>query len=343
MQLCLIQNNPYISSLKKENKCPHCRQIFFKNQSGIGMELPAKARNIDDGRCPYAGISNMVLAFRASDIFFKAHKTALSIKCAFKGEEIYEINNRRIAVDDNSYLILNNGQEYSSYIEARREVESFCIFFSEKFINDMFRNFSLTHNKLMEEPESTSEYNVNFFQTLHHSDNLITPIIKEMKDNVMNLDFNREWFGEIFYRLAEKMFCLKRNINLKINEVPALKKGTKIEIFERVNIAKDFMLSTLNEQIKIEDIAKVANLSPYHFLRLFKEVFKETPRKYLMGKRLEKAKYLLKNTDMTVTDITLNIGFESLQYFSRLFKKTFGITPTKFRETEKTYFTSFPK
>ncbi len=343
MQLCIVQNIPYnINSLKSSNKCPYCRKIYFENRDIIGMELPARARNIDEGRCPYAGISNMILAFRASDIFFKSHKMALSVKCAFNGEEVYEINGRRIAVDDNSYLILNEGQEYASYIESKREVESFCIFFSQSFISDMFRNFTLSADKMLEEPLDPVNSPVNFFETLHHFDDIIAPVIGELRKKVMDLNFTHEWLAEIFYNLAEKMFSLHQNIKYRIEEIPALKKDTRTEIFERVNIAKDFMLSSLEKQIKIEDIAGVAGLSPYHFLRLFKQVFRETPRRYLMSKRLEKAKQLLLNTDMTITDITLEVGFESVNYFSRLFKKTFGTSPTEFREINRKKFTSLP-
>jgi len=107
----------------------------------------------------------------------------------------------------------------------------------------------------------------------------------------------------------------------------------RIEILERLNLAREFMHSNIDRPISLSQIARNASLSTYHFLRLFKEVFGETPRQYLIRNRLEKARKLLVNTELSVTDISLEIGFESISHFTRLFNRRFGSSPGKFRQS----------
>src|SRR5205823_14407191 len=68
-----------------------------------------------------------------------------------------------------------------------------------------------------------------------------------------------------------------------------------------------------------------------HFLRLFKAAFHETPLRYLRRRRLERARRLLTQTDLPVTDICLRVGFESLGSFSTLFRRFAGASPREFR------------
>ena len=83
------------------------------------------------------------------------------------------------------------------------------------------------------------------------------------------------------------------------------------------------------DNLDLTGIADVVNLSPHHFLRLFKEVFEITPYQMVIAKRLEKAKLLLLKGDSSVTDVCFDMGFESLGSFSRDFKRRFGVSPSQ--------------
>jgi AraC-like DNA-binding protein len=128
--------------------------------------------------------------------------------------------------------------------------------------------------------------------------------------------------------LLERILIL--NLDKKTEDISTLKKVPRIEILERLNLAREFMHSNIDRPISLSQIARNASLSTYHFLRLFKEVFGETPRQYLIRNRLEKARKLLVNTELSVTDISLEIGFESISHFNRLFNRRFGSSPGKF-------------
>jgi AraC-like DNA-binding protein len=80
-------------------------------------------------------------------------------------------------------------------------------------------------------------------------------------------------------------------------------------------------------------VASEACLSPYHFHRLFREVFGETPNKYLQRRRLANARQLLRSTDRTITEICLEIGFDSMTSFSALFRRIYGCSPRQYRSS----------
>src|SRR5437660_12571778 len=69
----------------------------------------------------------------STDVAFTEHPGPLSIKCAFNGQELYEVEGGRVAVDDGAYLILNDGQRYASEILSAQTVESFCVWFRPEF------------------------------------------------------------------------------------------------------------------------------------------------------------------------------------------------------------------
>jgi AraC-like DNA-binding protein len=82
-------------------------------------------------------------------------------------------------------------------------------------------------------------------------------------------------------------------------------------------------------------MAQVACLSPNHFLRTFKQVFRQTPHQYLIDVRLIKAKQLLTETNRPITDICMAIGFDSLGSFSTLFRRRTGLSPAQYRKQKK--------
>ena len=83
--------------------------------------------------------------------------------------------------------------------------------------------------------------------------------------------------------------------------------------------------------LDLDALSSVACVSESTFIRSFKAAFGETPHRYLQRRRIERAMYLLRTTDKTVTDICMAVGFSSLGAFSRTFADVVGKTPSEFR------------
>jgi AraC-like DNA-binding protein len=104
------------------------------------------------------------------------------------------------------------------------------------------------------------------------------------------------------------------------------------DTLKRLGRAREFIDHCYDHPLNLDQISEKACFSRYHFLRLFREVFNKTPHQYLIERRIERAKELLKSEDMRVTDVCLEVGFQSLGSFSSLFHKCVGHAPVTFRE-----------
>lgn len=103
------------------------------------------------------------------------------------------------------------------------------------------------------------------------------------------------------------------------------------ETYQRLCRARDFIDSHYALPLKLDQISDQACFSRYYFIRLFRQVFQQTPHQYLTGKRIERAKELLAVGQMSVTEICFEVGFESLGSFSSLFRKYVGHSPGVYR------------
>jgi AraC-like DNA-binding protein len=89
------------------------------------------------------------------------------------------------------------------------------------------------------------------------------------------------------------------------------------------------------EPVTLSEVAGIACLSPNHLLRSFRKIFGTSPHQLLTERRLEEAKRLLMTTDLSVTEICLASGFESLGSFSSLFRKRCGFAPSQYRQAKR--------
>ncbi len=103
------------------------------------------------------------------------------------------------------------------------------------------------------------------------------------------------------------------------------------EFNRRLLRARDAMDRSYSEPLNIRTVAAVAHVSEAHFIRSFRAVFGETPHRYLQRRRVERSMFLLRETDRSVTEICLDVGFSSLGTFSRLFKEIVGESPSDYR------------
>lgn len=103
------------------------------------------------------------------------------------------------------------------------------------------------------------------------------------------------------------------------------------DVFIRLRRARELMDDCYSQPIDLAQISNVACLSPFHLLRMFRQAFGETPHQYLMRTRIEKARELLAHSRRSVTDVCLDVGYESLGSFSSLFRKMTGESPLDYR------------
>ena len=96
--------------------------------------------------------------------------------------------------------------------------------------------------------------------------------------------------------------------------------------------ARDLADSRYADPLDLERLAREAHVSARHFSRSFRRVFGETPYQYLLSRRLERARHLLRTTEMPIGEVCLEVGFTSVGSFTTTFRRHVGVSPATFRQ-----------
>ena len=103
------------------------------------------------------------------------------------------------------------------------------------------------------------------------------------------------------------------------------------ELLQRLCRARDLLRECDDEPRSVHAVARTTGFTRFHFIRLFKAVFGETPHQYRTRAQIEKAKHVLILTDWSVTEVCMAVGFSSLGSFSTLFSRRVGMSPRAFQ------------
>ncbi|HTM35664.1 MAG TPA: AraC family transcriptional regulator [Terriglobales bacterium] len=103
------------------------------------------------------------------------------------------------------------------------------------------------------------------------------------------------------------------------------------DLLHRLCHARDLLRDWEEEPLSISAVARASNLTRFHFIRIFKALFGETPHQYRVRAQIEKAQHLLVLTDSSITEICMAVGFSSHGSFSALFRRRVGMSPSEFQ------------
>jgi AraC family transcriptional regulator len=231
------------------------------------------------------GRENCIISAPTRQCEYAPFRQTLSIKAAWSGHEDYFVDGRRVAVDDDTFIILNEGRTYASRVRASAPIHSFSIFFRPGMAEEVLRTISRTDDELLDEPADRAHRAVEFSEHSRRHDPKITPVLRFIHRHVAAGVEDEQWYEEQLYFLLQRMFALHRQDAGSMWSIPAVRATTRRELFRRIGLAVDFIHTRFRERIGLEEIAAAAMLSPYHLLRVFKAVHGLTPSAYLRRKR----------------------------------------------------------
>ncbi|ATL47839.1 hypothetical protein COR50_12075 [Chitinophaga caeni] len=232
-----------------------------------------------------------------------------------KGYKHLHIQNETVEVTPQEIIFLKKGiYAMAEYFEEKSEFEAILLFLKPKIVQEV-----------------TAEYNIK------SSNNLSNIPFLKIKSNPV-IETYKSQLGQYFIQepLKEKNILL-----LKQKEI-------LLYIFKTIPLSEtipfwDAIISTSTENItyvmdkylfhklSLKDYANLTNRSLSSFKRDFATIYSSSPAKWINQKRLEYSCLLLKNTQERISEISEKCGFESLSYFTRIFKKTYHMTPSEFR------------
>jgi len=272
------------------------------------------------------GRDNLVLRASARRHRVKDFLGPLSIKSVLHGEVTWIVEGRKLVIDSNTFLILNDGQKYSMELDAHHPVETCCAFFQQGFVERVAQDMTSPLQTSLDTPMREAPP-ILFLSRLHtDTSGGILPRLRSLAERCSTA-LQPSSFEEDFLILSQEITALQETIAEQVARVPAAKQSTREELFRRLERAREFLHSSVEEKVSLEDISREACLSRYHLHRAFVATFQQTPHAYLTALRLNRARSLL-NRGSSVTEACYEVGFTSMSAFSRLFHAHFGVRPS---------------
>ena len=144
---------------------------------------------------------------------------------------------------------------------------------------------------------------------------------------VINIDINNT---NSFFKMNSKEYKNAIEERNKLYD-EITKSSLTFNTTDKIKIILNYINEHFAEDISINTLATLCDYSEYHFMRFFKKHIGLTCIQYINNLRLEKASILLTSSNMPITNISLDVGFDNLSYFNKLFKRKYKLTPKEFR------------
>lgn len=296
----------------------------FKNCAALGAEPECDLKKVKGH-----GIMISVSSRKHSFDFYPG---ALSVRSVTRGTEYFVTRNSKYTVVPGNYLILNEGSEYSSYIDPEDHVDSFAIHFAPAFISRFAeRNFGSPGN-INDTDDALQPWFPRFVEKTYHQDEKTGLILSRLHtivqggfDNDHLLD--RDDVAALLRNLLTNLVAVNAGVQAEINSMKAARPSTREEIYRRLYYAKDYMESAYGELVSVDQVANIACMNPEYFIRQFKKQFGITPVQYLIAKRMKVAGTSLSRGGTSVSDVCRKVGYSDLSSFGKLFKRYYGVGP----------------
>lgn len=261
---------------------------------------------------------------RSADLFAHAHP--LSIKMAWNGAAYFTLPNRRLRVDDDSYLILNEGTHYGTAFRAERVMDCFCVFFRVGLAAEVAAAQRTTPAQAADCGLALPRRAVEFAEHLRPHDATVTPLLRALARAIDDGETDTLWFEERVQALLAAMLAAEAVQRERADCIRSVKASTRDELTRRVLLATDYLLSNFTEPLALDDLAHAAHLSKFHLVRLFKQVHGTSPHAFLQAKRARVARRLIESTDLELNEIATRAGFGSRWTMFRQLRKQFRMS-----------------
>ncbi|WP_353779650.1 helix-turn-helix domain-containing protein [Winogradskyella sp. 3972H.M.0a.05] len=262
---------------------------------------------------------NFVITSSLRECHHKVDSSPISIKIPINGREAYTVNGKEHLITPDYFLLINKGDKVETLVDAQTPVDGKCIYLDENMVNKYYEEIQC--KALFNDHDLKSVLQVNTGK--YWLDNsAMSGLFKEIKRNPTEDD-------AMFYdKVAVNLVFHQIEVSKAIEKICSLSMATKVELYNRVNIAKTYILDNFSKDITLDELSQVACVSKFHLIRIFNDIHGRTPYNFLLKVRLDKAYDMLKNSkDFLIEEIAFMNGFKQRRTFTRLFKKEFGLCP----------------
>lgn len=257
------------------------------------------------------GRENALLLATARRVEFVPYTQRLSIKCAWGGAEHYLLPDRRLAVDAEHYLVLNDGEHYGARIASPTPVTSMSVFFRPGMADELNAAATLAPGQWLERETESGRRPLAFGQQLRPHDAGLHAQLLALRAAVEAGADDEDWLEERLQALLWALRAIEPGVRERSRRIAGASRSAHAELLARIDRAADFLLSCHAEPVTLDRVAAVARLSKYHLVRLFRQVHGVTPFAFLARKRTQVARELIERSDLGLDEIVELSGFGS--------------------------------
>jgi len=302
---------------------------WLKNQVAQGFSNRLGWRNL---LLDTEGFPSVIIHTRVRECFRPEIKGPVSFFLNIRGNSFCSVDRQTTRIDEDNYFISNRSQLYTLQVEENSgSTETFNIHFGDFFSESVLNSLVTPTDRILDAGTEKQLSPFSFFNQLHRRDATFNALIRSILTSYKETGFNKLRFEEQLMALLTYHLKQHRHIADIVNKLPPVREATRIELYKRLSRAMDVLRSGFCGEINLDQLAAAACLSKYHFLRLFRTAYGLSPYQYIQHLRLEKARVLLTDSVMPVTDVAGLLGFDNSQSFSRLFYQRMGLYPTQYR------------
>lgn len=243
-----------------------------------------------------------------------------------RGDAVFSIAGTDVAMNPNDIVIIKPNQPHK--FKVKSDVGCEFLVLSFKFTSSA--EDGLSEVSLNDFIEFVNDENTAFINLkLSRKNDIVNVMNRILREH----DKKQVWGDYLSYLLIMELFVLVSR-TLKQEWEQSIK-SRSVKLKELLGIAKEYMELNYDKELSLSDVAKYIFLSESYFAHTFKDEFGISPKRYLLGIRMNAAKELLAATDHRINDIAKEVGFSSQQRFNDIFKKYEGMTPLRYRKQEK--------
>lgn len=257
-------------------------------------------------------------------------QSSVSLKYCLADAIRYTKNGQYVEVPKGSFLLTNNGSEMEC-LPNNSGGKVLFLYFTDALISDVYRSRCCPQAELLDNPGVAPE-SLFLLEHVYGEQHRLQARLHNLAQRISTEKAGkREMGAEVIYSFAEELLSMQQHLTRQMNRLPARSPAVREELFRRLLRAETFMRDLWQHDLHLDDLARHACLSPYHFHRTFRAAYGKSPVQWFRDLKLEKAKAMLASDKRSVREVALHCGFADVYSFSKAFKKGFGVNPSDSR------------
>lgn len=222
-----------------------------------------------------------------------------------EGKGYLEYNDETYELTEGSLIFIRSNTSFTMYSDKKEPMKKHFLGVSGKFVEGILSSHKISSPIIVIHFDSLAEFD----NIIHHFERA-----EQMSNSLLNL-------------VELELLKIVQKLDIEM-------KNRDLEHFTRAENILSYIEQNLTSRLTIEDITAAFFISKSQLIRIFKDKYNITPMKYVLLRKIDSAKYYLKNTELSITEISTLLCFSESKYFSKVFKKQVGMTPAEYRKKE---------